>query len=732
MTAEPRDKLRCHGARVVVLLWVGVTAGACGGGTDVPPPTAIGLVAASDQQTGDVGARLATALAVSVSLADGSPAPRGEVRWAIIEGAGASLSDSVTQADGLGRAEVVLTLGPTPGPYRVRAALRVDPAKSVTFSATAVPGPAVASVSPTTFASGDTVTVLGSGFDDSTAIRIGGMRADRLGTLFPDTIRVAVPPCLAPGTVQVVATRRGVLSNAVSGTYMASGGVNLALGERQTFRPDQIPGCVTFPAAGASAVRYLFVPHSVSPTPSDTLRFELRGNLSPPVATTLGSGAMPVPFATQFHDALRARDAMHALLPKPDVVAFEAPAAPPAVQIGNRRKFRVCRTITCQLLEDFPEVTAEAAYVGTHAIIYRDLQSPEGGLTAGDITTLGRLFDQDLYEVATNAFGAESDIDRNGRTVILMTPVVNGLTPPSQCATSIITGFFFSIDIDPAFSKDQRSNKAEVFYSLAADPAGERGCAVSGSRVRQLVPVTFIHELQHMISYNQHVLLRGGSVERLWLNEGMSHMAEDLAAIHLIALNRGDDAVPFAAGNFFNAYRALAKTNTTPLIFMQSPGTLEERGAAWLFVRWLADIYGPNVLRRMVETGLTGVPNVENVMLETFDRLVPEWMVANYVSHLNGLATAPALWYRTWNFRSGFRELHLSLPSQFPNPYPIVPMVAQGGSFFFTGTLFPGSGHYYIVELQPNQSGFTVEYTKAGGEPFAANGSARLSVVRIP
>jgi len=35
------------------------------------------------------------------------------------------------------------------------------------------------------------------------------------------------------------------------------------------------------------------------------------------------------------------------------------------------------------------------------------------------------------------------------------------------------------------------------------------------------VPVTFIHEFQHMISFNQHVLV-GNSVngEVLWLNEG--------------------------------------------------------------------------------------------------------------------------------------------------------------------------------------------------------------------
>ncbi len=48
------------------------------------------------------------------------------------------------------------------------------------------------------------------------------------------------------------------------------------------------------------------------------------------------------------------------------------------------------------------------------------------------------LFDQELYAVATRAFGVESDVDRNGRVTILMTPIVNALTPTEECDTSII------------------------------------------------------------------------------------------------------------------------------------------------------------------------------------------------------------------------------------------------------------------------------------------------------
>ena len=38
-----------------------------------------------------------------------------------------------------------------------------------------------------------------------------------------------------------------------------------------------------------------------------------------------------------------------------------------------------------------------------------------------------------------------------------------------------------------------------------------------------------VHELQHLINFNEHVLVRRGEAEVTWLNEGLSHI-EDLVA----------------------------------------------------------------------------------------------------------------------------------------------------------------------------------------------------------
>src|SRR2546427_1440736 len=54
------------------------------------------------------------------------------------------------------------------------------------------------------------------------------------------------------------------------------------------------------------------------------------------------------------------------------------------------------------------------------------------------------------------------------------------------------------------------SNHGEVFYSIVADSAGTLSCSHSRTQVKRVLPGTFTHEFQHMISYVQHVLVRVG------------------------------------------------------------------------------------------------------------------------------------------------------------------------------------------------------------------------------
>jgi hypothetical protein len=715
------NKLRLPLGWIVAILLV---LGACGGDSvDLPVASRLAVVAATDGQTAFVGARLPQPLAVTASASDGTLVPRAEVRWTVIAGDGASLSDSVTQADGNGEAAVWLTLGPGTGSYTARAQLVNSPTVSVTFSASAVAAPQLTTLAPGSFTGGDTVTLRGVGLADTLLVEIGSELSRIVAAgVGGDSLDVVAPHCLLPGTVQVTLAYNGARLDSLNGTYQASSPpLVLEAGDYVSLDPSILNGCATFPSAGAGGAEYLLAPQSATSLPGLLTDYRLRGDPAVPVVAQTPPAVGELPFAVRFHDFLREREREIARVPKP----FRAPEplGPEltlGIELGDRRDFQVCGALPCDV-DDFVTVLAEVRFVGERAVVYEDRDAPLGGLTDEDLLEFGQQFEDDLYPVAARAFGAESDVDRNGRVLILMTPVVNGLTPAQQCGQSVITGFFFAIDVDPAFEDDSRSNQAEVFYSLTADPDGQEGCPLSTDQVRRLVPITFVHELQHMISYNQHVLVRGGDTEDLWLNEGLSHLSEDLSALHFFAI--GDDALgsQFSLGNMFNSFSFLKATGSNFVLFAEGTGTLPERGAAWLLLRWMTDQFGDDVSRRLVETSRTGAANLEAAAGEPLSRLLAEWFLANYVSDLPGLTTASRLGYHTWDFRSLYESLHGQLPGDFDRPFPIVPPQFPGGTFNVTGEIRSGSGDYYLVVQTAGAQGFTVELTNfSGGHPVRA------------
>jgi hypothetical protein len=637
----------------------------------------------------------------------------------------------VTLTDGLGRAEAALQLGPATGEYRVQAALVARPDQAVVLTATAGAAPTLTGVAPATFSAGDTLQLSGTALGASAEVEIAGATA-RVVNGTATQLTVLAPICLAPGSVTVRARVQGAWSNAVQGTYTSSAApLALAVGEYASLDPAQLAGCAAFADAGASGAEYLLAPQSTTGAPGVSASYRLQGDSVVIVLSAAAPHPTAVPFATRFHDMLRAQEHAASLLPRaPMSAALLAPSAQVAVKVGDQRTFQVCTALPCSAATDFSAVTARAQYVGLHAALFTDEAAP-AGFTQTDYDSVGVLFDQDLYDVDTRAFGAESDIDANGVVIVLFTPAVNGLTPRDQCTTSVITGYFFGIDIDPLFQLDSRSNKGEVFYALAPDPAGTVTCNLSTATVRRLVPVTFIHEFQHMISYNQHVLVRGGESEILWLNEALSHTAEELGGLHFEAQGRNDLFSQFAIGDIYNNYLYLQDPGTVYLFPNEGTGTLEERGAAWSFVRWLRDQYGEDLTRRLDETDRTGADNVVAAANMPFTTLVSQWFLANYVSDLPGFTPPQRLTYQTWHFRTTYQSLHDQQPANFPLPFPLVPLQFDGGTFAFSGTLLAGSGDYFRVVQTAGEKGFTVLLTNSGGGALPASIGARLNVIRI-
>ncbi|UCG84945.1 MAG: hypothetical protein JSW71_13460 [Gemmatimonadota bacterium] len=706
----------------------------CGDDLDLPVPARIEKVGSGDYQSATAGNRLAEPFQILATASDGTGVPREKVIWTVLQGQGAILSDTVSVTDGNGVAQAYLTLGPSTGDYIVEAALARNRDAVLTFTVHAVAAPSLTGVSPATFTAGDEVAISGLNITDSTAIFIGGKQAATSNVSVTGRgLWATVPACLVPGQVSIVARVGLAESDAINGTFVAATEpLDLDPGEYLSLDPEVLQGCATFESTGAER-EYLFAPQSVTSTRGLTLAFQFKGNQVTAPVTARDRSPSERPLALRFDDFLRAQEAQLAQIPREPLGATPLLAPiEPDIKVGDRRFFRVCSDITCSALEDFVRVTGVVKYAGTRAIIYQDVEAPDAGLDQGDFDELGELFDSDLYEVATRAFGAESDIDRNGRVFILMTPVVNGLTSKSQCDISFITGFFFPLDLDPESAGDGRSNQAEVFYAMVPDPDGTVTCNHTLDRVKRLVPVTFVHEFQHMINFYQHVIVRASNSEQTWLNEALSHMSEELAALHFEALGDTERFSTFALGQLFNAYEYLSATEDHFPLYSEGTGVLEERGATWLLLRWLVDQKGEGILRRLTETRLVGTVNLEAAAGEPLSGLLADWFLANYVSNHPDLSSVPArLRFSTWDFRATYANLHAQDESLFPKPFPIDPPVFSSGDFSVTGLLGSGSGAYYRVVQSAGQGGFTVELVDEFGDPLSGPAQPILNLIRI-
>jgi hypothetical protein len=362
-----------------------------------------------------------------------------------------------------------------------------------------------------------------------------------------------------------------------------------------------------------------------------------------------------------------------------------------------------------------------------------------GGARAGD--TLRALFDTLLYAADTSAFGRESDIDANGVVIVLMTGKVNSLVP-SPCNGGYIAGFFYGGDLLAGFTG---GNASEIFYSMVPDPLGALSCLHSAAGVKHTVPATFIHEFQHMISFNQHVLLRGSRTgEDLWLNEGLSHYAEELGARLFLP---GDTTTfcYFVFGDLYNSAQYLAAPESHVLVDTVGIGGLANRGAYWLFVRFVVDQFSSdtsrlanNVVTRALDvTTFTGAANVSNATGTPFATVVERWALANYVSDLPTFTPPPELQYRRWRFRTDYQTIRtacvarISPAPPFPSGYPLSPVSGDGSAINLGGTLHSGSGSYYIAQQAAGAAGFTLLFSNSTGYPLPTSLAPRLNVLRL-
>jgi hypothetical protein len=704
-------------------IWL-VALAACGGDVIDPADNAVTVaVQSGDDQFGTPSGVVLDPLQVVVTnpVSD-EPMENISISWVVVSGSAAVVTPAQSTTDENGIATATLRLGSALGTYEVEARANRMVGGPARFTAHAVNAPSITNA-PTITNVGDTITLTGTNFSplpDDNLVLFGGFRG-RVVSATATQLRVAVPLCVparqVPLTASLGAISSPVITIEVRGSTTTP--LQIARGEVRAITDPAELACIQLPG-GTTNYEALLIPQNVSDVASSLITIQLSGlsaggpqvNLLSRVRADVTT-SVPLAFETRLR--LREQQMLKAFgtanaRPQPQP---SAQAVCPAPVVGSRCTFQVIN-----VNDEFQSVSAELKVISTRALIYQDLNAPPNGLTTTDFQTLAGRFDDPIYSAVTSAFGNPTDLDANARIIILLTPIVNAMTPRNS--SGFIAGFFYGCDL-VSRSACTGTNSAEIFYTLTADPTGQFSNSRTVSSVMNSLPPVLAHEFQHMINFGVR-----NSTDALWLSEGMAHHAEDVVADVYAARGDATEAAQFRAQNYLRSVRYLRDPAATSLIAEGGTGTLELRGAAWLFVKYLVGQYGQTILRNLTSASNSSVTNVVQQTGRSWSSLLGNWAVALYADdapELVGATVAPQYTFPNINLRAVLTDF---------GTYALRPATESFSDFTFRETLPASSQAYLDVRAtQTNPQAMSLNLAGPLGGAFPINATPQLMLLRL-
>lgn len=727
------------------------------------PPTAVRAVS-SPMQQGIIDQALAAPVVVRVHDRYGNGVTGVVVDFVITAGGGtATPAAAVTAAEG--KALTVWSLGSSLGTQTLEARVTGLAGSPVVFGVLAT-DLQILSTMPDTLVQGQTATIHGRGFDavpDGNTVVLG---SDTLvvSAASPTTLTITVPShrCRPALDAALTVTKGGVTSGSLLRRVDPASFVSLATGE-QLILGEPAQFCLQFRGTGTAAA-YLIGVSSAAERPATELILGVDGvvGAGPPsseigLRVSPGAGTPPPRAASprERHPAaerpLREWERRH--LPVLRSAMARAPrgeamvARAPIPNVGDLVSVKV-PTDFGDPCDAFKTIGAKVRVVGAAGIWVTDTLNPVwDSLTTAEIQAYSDTFDTKIYPVDTLYFGSPTDLDGNGRVIVVLTVEVNRI--PGG-----IAGFVFGGDLFPAAECSQ-SNEGELFYSHVPDVIGESG---NGQRPKAGVlfqmPSLIAHEFAHNIQLSQRLIVGAGIPLTSWEAEGQASLAEELVGHHLLGNPQGQNygasvvrapapGSPWYEANFlqlalyFGWYGGSTRAFGAPdRCSVYGPTGLSPcvpfafYGASWALQRYLADRFGPSypggvpgLNRDLIARNVLaqGVANIEGLGLGVaFDSVFAQWAAMLFVDGRIGNAAEP-LTLSTWDLRSVFNSFPAALQLE-PLPLSFAP-VSHGRA------VVGGSTAYMLLSAAVSHPAYAL---RISGDPAtAALLRPRLWVVRL-
>jgi hypothetical protein len=648
----------------------GIVACESPSGPPAQPPAGAVSVVSGNGQVGQTNQTLSDPLAVRVASSTGVAIKGATVNFSVTAGT-ATVAPAAATTDTLGIAKTVVTLGSSPGTVTISAAV-AGTSLTATFSVTA----------------GSTST--------NSACQTSAAQTPGAGTVLPSVSGTGI--CLGGGTsgadYSLVAFYGNTDSSKVQ-TLTVTG-----RGATSVFTPDIIPNFNVAPSLSFLQEQ----PNTAQDAFDRTLRETSRRELTPLISAA----------------RLRRQQQSAALA--------TIPGNPPVGSLVtlNANGIQACTAIKSR--------TARVAAVSNTAIVVADTANPAGGFSDSEYAGFATMFDTLINPLDVTNFGQPTDVDQNGKIVIFFTKEVNALTPKGSTG-GVIGGFFFERDLFPLTTQNglqgcAGSNFAEMFYVLVPDSAGLVSNPASKTYVTRVTPGTLAHEYQHLINAGRRMYVNNAnSFEDTWLNEGLSHVAEELLFYRVSGLpSRANIGVSQlntqALVNAFNNYQI---DNTIRYeIFLSKPtqtsvyggnDSLETRGATWSLLRYLTDhASAPEATtwQALVNSTTNGQLNLARVFGD-YMTMIRNWSISVISDDVTGVTDARFL-QSSWNYRGIFPNLVDSQGNRL-GKYPLQVFPLSDQSTVNT-SVFAG-GAAYIRFSVPAGSQASVDWSGAAGAPVS-------------
>ncbi len=258
----------------------------------------------------------------------------------------------------------------------------------------------------------------------------------------------------------------------------------------------------------------------------------------------------------------------------------------PDRQVGIREQF----WMTDITQHRYYTITAQLVAKSAHAYMY---VAAGYHVSTADLQHSLQTFESKIYPTNHKYFGSEwtPGVDNDPRITILNTPISGA-------------GGYFSQADEFLPQVNPYSNMREMIY-IATPPGNDE------------YDGTIAHEFQHMIEFNEN------PDQGVWLNEGSSELAMWLNS--------------YSVGGTDSYF--LLNPDVQLNAWGSDPNqSVSHYGAAYLFLRYLTRLYGPDFIHEIVKSRQSGIASVEAALKQhgeqrDFNSLFKDWVVANWINN---------------------------------------------------------------------------------------------------